>query len=187
MELLCELGGGKEHIVITDTGASRTIFPASAVPTNAILQPSHTRLLAAINSTLRNLGTISFYASSNDSPKLLIQAIISADLEGLRLVGWRDLMALNILPSNFPFPIAMRTARVYEDEDENVLSTFGENHGNDESNNFWEPKDHKSCFGIANVVGQVCRVTQSNPKLDAINAWFPDVMCLSLEPLKVPR
>lgn len=118
---------------------------------------------------------------------MLIQAIVSLDLEGLPFIGWRDLMALKILPPNFPCPIAMQTARVYEDEEQDVLSTFAEDPGDDEHqqnndacNDFWGTKKHKGCYRHVSAIGRARQVTQSNARLEAINARFPDVKCLSL-------
>ncbi|XP_059080426.1 uncharacterized protein LOC131878462 [Tigriopus californicus] len=107
IRLSCTFEKGRIQYItaIPDTGATRTLIPASKLPPDIMPQPSSTNLVAANGSSITNAGSISVVVSVLGGPTTSISAIVSPDLVGSMLISWHDLLALNIIPKNFPRPI----------------------------------------------------------------------------------
>jgi hypothetical protein len=87
---------------IPDTGAARTVLPLAAVPAGATISPSSARLTAANGTKFVTTGTVTFLGRVAAGPRVPIKAVVTPDLTGPPLVGWRDLQALGVLPRAFP-------------------------------------------------------------------------------------
>ncbi|XP_059082489.1 uncharacterized protein LOC131880009 [Tigriopus californicus] len=99
----------KKLLAIPDTGATRTVLPLTAIPDEALIRPSRTRLSAANGTQMASTGAITFTATVNSGPEAIIDALVSKDLTGPALISWHDLMALGILSSDFPTPARQDT------------------------------------------------------------------------------
>lgn len=186
MKLFCEIGNGLSRVVIPDTGASRSVFPTKSLPPNILLRPSSTRLIAANESLMRNSGSFEFYATTEDSPRVLISALISPDLQGEPLIGWRDLMALHILSPKFPSPIVMGRSAVSmddeggDDDDDDIPTDLVRGHEYFPT----EAKMSQSIKGRKNlnhISDQICNLDGHwGASLELLVDKYKDVMCSSL-------
>lgn len=99
-----------------DTGAARTVLPLSIVPSGVVVGPSQTQLTAANGSPIINAGCIKMImrviSLKGVGRTATINAVASPDIKGLTLIGWRDLIKLGVLPTNFPAPITEKVSRV---------------------------------------------------------------------------
>lgn len=100
----CFFDGGKHFQVeaIADTGATRTIIPIHLVPPEVVVTPSDTHLLAANGTTINNAGSVSITIRTKGGKSAKISAIVSSDIRGPMLVGWGDLLMLEVIPDSFP-------------------------------------------------------------------------------------
>ena len=97
VEMVCGMGSNKRNLVVlADTGAAKSVFPASCLPPSMPISPSSVRLRAANGSTLRNSGEVFVTGSLGVGPKANIKAVISSDLHGPPLIGFRDLRELGV-------------------------------------------------------------------------------------------
>jgi hypothetical protein len=98
--------------VLPDTGAARTVLPTKMVPPGVPLVPSVTRLIAANGGQLRNVGKMEFMAVAPGGRPTTISAVVSPDLVGSALLGRQDMVALGILPKDFPAVQAVTQAEL---------------------------------------------------------------------------
>lgn len=87
---------------IADTGATRSVISGRDIPPGVKLTPSSETLIAANGTSITNGGTVCFKAHTISGQSAQILAIVSPDLQGSMLVGWQDLLALNVVPASFP-------------------------------------------------------------------------------------
>jgi hypothetical protein len=87
---------------VPDTGAATTVLPLAAIPAGVDLVPSRMNLRAANGTGFATAGTVSFTASIGLGPKVAITAVVTPDLTGAPLIGWRDLKRLGVLSHSFP-------------------------------------------------------------------------------------
>jgi hypothetical protein len=103
--------------VVPDTGATQTIMAASFCRKHGISwQPTTTSLYSASGKPMRVLGTTTFKVLKHK-----VHALICKDLSDTILLSWHDMVALKIIPRNFP--AAARQVNVTELTDE-LKDTF---------------------------------------------------------------
>ena len=93
------------HMSLPDTGATKTIISLDILQRKGLSYVKKTLppLLDAQGNHMRCPGTFTMWAKADPSrPPVLLEAIVSPDLKEEILVGWEDLIALGILPPNFP-------------------------------------------------------------------------------------
>ena len=89
--MACMIGAVEmDLIVVADTGAAMTVFPRSTLPTLASMGHSFTLLRWANELPLQNSGEVSVTAQFGDGPEAKIEAVISSDLHGPPLIGYRE-------------------------------------------------------------------------------------------------
>lgn len=91
-----------ELMAVLDTGATRTVFPMRNLPPGVALGPSTTKLRAANGTTMSNNGLVELTLAMKKGKPTTISALVSSDLDGPMLVGFADLVALDVLPPDFP-------------------------------------------------------------------------------------
>ena len=100
-------------LVVADTGAAKSIFPLSSLPTGVQTNNLSTKLRAANRMPLENLGTVDIRALFGEGPEAKIEAIVSSDLHGPPLISFRDLLKMG---AELRFPVQTHIIKPIETE-----------------------------------------------------------------------
>lgn len=94
----------KQIRALPDSGAARSLLNSRiAQKMGLVAQDTNLRLIAANGTSLETLGT-AFIQVSTKTSSLLINAVITPDINDDLIIGWSDLINLKCLPQTFPHP-----------------------------------------------------------------------------------
>ncbi len=115
-----------------DTGATRSIIAQDVLRHHGISfdTSSSLNLFAANGSHMRCAGTVQLQVLYDGRPEIIVDALVSPDLRNEILLSWHDLLALQVIPVDFPATIAAAVAddsleRLQEDFPDVLRNTLG--------------------------------------------------------------